>query len=217
MNNACPSCGTTYQVQHKNIGRHIKCKICGTALFVAEDGLRLDETPPPGGGDTEAFAELGEGTVAAGSARFRQRRAARDFAASFAATLRLLPDLSTCLFGSGVLCVLICLFMPLIDNAALLSKQATLRGGELRERNRENWQQERRDLLLAIDETRTAHDKWEYWYRWGMLLGFILLALGSLGYLQPEQPTIRRVVGAIVLVAMVLLIFLLFLVLRGLR
>lgn len=243
MNNACPSCGTTYQVQHKNIGRHIKCKICGAALFVAEEGLRLDDAPPPAGSEAEPFGELGDATLASGPGRGgRQRRAARDYAASFADSFRQLPDPATWLFGGGVLCVLIFLFMPLIDNAVILSKQANLSAGELRERrlaeqfaknkeqkkttpadeemrnkNRDNWEQERRDLQLTIDESKITNDKWEYWYRWGMLIGFILLALASLGYLRPEQPTIRRVVGAIVLVAMVLLVFILFLGMRGLR
>jgi hypothetical protein len=40
-----------------------------------------------------------------------------------------------------------------------------------------------------------------------MMIGFLFLAAAALGYLTPNQPPIRRVVGAIVIVAEVLLIF----------
>lgn len=242
MNNACPSCGTAYQVQPKNIGRRLKCKICGAGMLVAEDGLRLDESA---GSEAEPLSELAESAALAGgpSRLIRSRpRGSRGSGFSLAEIWHFDFKISTWLFGAGVLFVLVFLFLPLIDNAVLLGKQADLRAGELREQrleeqftrnkqqkkttpadeemrnqNRENWERERRDLQLTIDEIRLAHEKWEYWYRWGMLLGFILLALGSLGFLHPEEPLIKRVVGAIVLVAMVLLVFILFLGMRGLR
>jgi hypothetical protein len=46
-----------------------------------------------------------------------------------------------------------------------------------------------------------------FWYRWGMLVGYVLLAIGSIGYLHPRQPTTRRVVGAVIICAQVILIF----------
>lgn len=242
MNNSCPSCGTVYQVQPKNVGRRIKCKICGAGLYVAEDGLRLDESA---GSESEPLSELAESAaLAGGPGRLIRgsRKGSQGGGFSLAEVWRFGFHAPTWLFGAGVLLILVFLFLPLIDNAVLLSKQADLRAGELREqrlveqfvrnkaqkkttpadeemrnKNRENWERERHDLELTINEIRVAHDKWEYWYRWGMLLGFILLAFGALGFLQPEEPTIRRIVGAIVLVAMVLLVFILFLGMRGFR
>ncbi|HMP03736.1 MAG TPA: hypothetical protein PKD86_07315 [Gemmatales bacterium] len=245
MNNACPSCGTTYQVQPKNVGRHIKCKICGTALFVGEDGIRLDELASGPSSEPEPFGELTDpGTLTPRPSRAGRLRnpGAGDMAARLAQSLGQLPDPITWLFGAALLGMLISWFLPLIDSAAVASKQATLAMGEqreqrladqflknkeqkkttpadeeLRNKNRENWDKERRDLQAAIDDMKLGHERWQYWYQWGMLGSFMLLALASLGYLQPSQPLIRRVVGAIVVVAMVILVFMLFLGARGLR
>jgi hypothetical protein len=229
-------------VQPKNIGRRLKCKVCSAGLYVAEDGLRLDDSAT---GESEPLSELAESAALAGG-RSRlirgSRRSSQGGGFSLAEWWRWNLQLSTPMFGAGVTLILVFLFLPLIDNAVLLSKQADLRAGELREqrlaeqyarnkqqnkttpadeemrnKNRENWERERRDLELIINETRLAHDKWEYWYRWGMLLGFVLLALGALGFLQPDEPLTKRIVGAIVLVAMVLMVFILFLGMRGLR
>ena len=59
---------------------------------------------------------------------------------------------------------------------------------------------------------RDSARSWRYWYEWGMMWGFLFLGYASLGYLTPNQPTIRRVVGSIVLCAMILLIFIRFVI-----
>ncbi|MBA4066653.1 MAG: hypothetical protein C0501_23700 [Isosphaera sp.] len=50
MNSACPSCGAVYAVTSKDVGRKIKCKKCASALRVDDDGLVADDpaaAPPP--------------------------------------------------------------------------------------------------------------------------------------------------------------------------
>jgi hypothetical protein len=83
---------------------------------------------------------------------------------------------------------------------------------ELRKKGREGWLKQKERLQDDVEELTVSADRSGYWYTWGMLLGFLFLAFAALGYLNPAQPTIRRVVGAIVIVAEVLLIFMRYIV-----
>ena len=79
---------------------------------------------------------------------------------------------------------------------------------ETRNKAHKHWEDvELPKLQDKVDEARESAKTWRYWYDWGMMWGFLFLALAALGYLTPQQPTIRRVVGAIIFCAMMLLIF----------
>jgi predicted Zn finger-like uncharacterized protein len=51
MNTNCPQCDSSYNVTEAHIGRKVKCKSCGAALIVTENGLELKgaaaPVPPP--------------------------------------------------------------------------------------------------------------------------------------------------------------------------
>jgi hypothetical protein len=82
---------------------------------------------------------------------------------------------------------------------------------ERRKEDKEAWEAKKKDLEDETSEAETAARKSNYAYTWGMLIGFLILAVASVGFLSPSQPGVRRVVGAIVLAAQVLLVFLVFL------
>jgi hypothetical protein len=62
----------------------------------------------------------------------------------------------------------------------------------------------------AADRAQNHSMLMVYWYLWGMFAGYLLLAIGAIGYLHPRQPTTRRVVGAIIICIQVLFVFLIF-------
>ncbi len=47
MNTNCPKCGTNYGVTAAHVGRKFKCKSCGSALVVTEDGLDYQPSAAP--------------------------------------------------------------------------------------------------------------------------------------------------------------------------
>ena len=47
-------------------------------------------------------------------------------------------------------------------------------------------------LEADLEAAQIAQRRATYWYQYGRMLGFVLLAFGSLGYLNPRQPLIRR-------------------------
>jgi hypothetical protein len=70
----------------------------------------------------------------------------------------------------------------------------------------QDWQ--RKKDLIEIDRQAAEAGALErgYWYNWGMLIGLLLLSAASLGFLAPQQPLVRRILGAIVIAAVILLI-----------
>ncbi len=78
-------------------------------------------------------------------------------------------------------------------------------------KERKEWDREKVKLQARVDAAEIKVQKARYWYTWGMLFGFLVLAVGALGFLHPSQTTARRVVGGIVLAAEVLVIFVYFL------
>jgi hypothetical protein len=61
---------------------------------------------------------------------------------------------------------------------------------------------EKDDLVSAGASARS----WKPWYKRGMLLGFLLLFFGALGYLMPGQPLSRKIVAVVVVLAVILLL-----------
>lgn len=230
MNNTCPQpgCGAVYNVTPQHIGRRMNCKRCGTALMVTVDGIQFADALPAGGPLAAAAAQEDEALQQTPSQRLRSLGGGFAFPNIFAK----LPDLPTWFFGAGAFIVIIFMFFPLIDQAKVTRRQGAITEGENREKRlerehkekkepsakdeetrskaRENWKKERVTLEESVEAAQVSQQTAGYWYRWGMMFGFLLLAAAALSYLNPEQPTIRRVVGAIVIVAEVLLIFIVF-------
>jgi hypothetical protein len=220
MNKQCPGCKTPYNIGDADIGREFTCFKCNAALVVRKDGLRLANAPPPSAASVSAVAEP-EPAVSR-----EPRLASLDWLS------KRRPDAATWLFGIGAFLVITFLFFPLINSAKLARAKAAIDAGqlkedrlerelkqkmeegkvspadeELRKKARQTWTKDKAGLQSDLDELSVDVRRSDYGYTWGMLLGFLFLAAAALAYLNPAQPPIRRIVGAIVIVAEVLLIF----------
>jgi hypothetical protein len=217
MNNVCPNpdCGAVYQINPQHVGRRLTCKKCAAPLLVTDGGLQIEGSAA----SPAVLAEPARPAAPAGPgawALFRDR-------------LRAIADPPTWLFGSGAFLVILYLFLPLIDQAKVRRREALVIVGEVREarleadfkkkekttdeektrrqQQKEAWEREKNYLEDDVEAAEIGQRRATYWYRYGALLGFLLLAFGSLGYLDPRQPTVRRILGCVVLVALLLSIF----------
>ncbi len=234
MQNTCPNptCGAMYNLTSQHIGRSFACKKCGSTLVVTATGLELAGAQPVG---TEPVVQpLGEEPSPMRSRPSVGIGAGAAFAQFWE---RIKSDASTWLLGVGLFFVVVCLFWPLLDRAKIDRREAKISAGErklqrLEEKiraesdqkekeklqkslddTRKKWQEnEKPKLQEDLDDMRDSAKSWRYWYDWGMMWGFLFLGYAALGYLTPQQPTIRRVVGSIVLCAMLLLIFIRFVI-----
>jgi predicted Zn finger-like uncharacterized protein len=150
----------------------------------------------------------------------------------------------TVLFGIGAFLVIVYLFMPIIGQAAIQraeaarekleqerdskikkllpkgKKETDLTGDELKkfQEDRDKIMKDYETLLQEADDDakseRTSNKRSVWFERYGMMFGFLFVMIGSLLYMMPEQPTIKRVVGAVVITAQMVLVFLSFLI-RG--
>lgn len=229
MNNTCPGCGAAYTITSQHVGRSITCKKCGAALVVQADGLRLAASASP---VPEPAAVFGAEPEELSPARRRRSRSFGDRMSGVRAALRAMADVPTWLFAVGALFVIVFLFFPLIDQAKVARRQAAIAEGELRQsrldrelaekkdatdkdrenrkKEREEWETDKAKLEERVGDARLTSMFAGYWYDWGMMIGFLFLAAGSLGYLSPNQPLIRRITGCIVLSGQLLVIFLMF-------
>jgi len=218
MNNACPSCGAVYGVQPQHIGRRITCKKCNANMVVTVDGLQLEGSAPPppaAGGDPMAAPD-----PFAGGTPSRRRGISNPFADAGL-------DVSTVIFGAGVFLTLLFLFMPLVDSAAVLSRNADiqrerasfnrLKDSDKTATKREAHQEELKRLNERLEDTQISQNKWVWWYRWGMMFAFLVLSAGCLAYMGPTQATYRRILGVVVLAGLLLSIVYYYVVILGQR
>ncbi|HEX4610793.1 MAG TPA: MJ0042-type zinc finger domain-containing protein [Urbifossiella sp.] len=234
MNNTCPSCGAVYNVAAKDIGRRIRCKKCATGLLVTEAGLEVDDpTVSPGPAPAPAPPR-----APAPADDFDDEPPRRERGRAPRRGLKLDPiqmfkdfgGVPSLLFGFGAFLVIVFLFQPIIGMAAISRAQ----GGS--ERIDLEWKTTQRKLekdKKTAEEISTAREKFykendkdraddnvgyevvsnkrSKWFEmYGMMFGFLFLMAGSLGYMMPEQTTVRRILGTVVLGAQMLIIFLIF-------
>ena len=230
VNKQCPGCKTAYNIADADVGREFTCFKCNAALVVRKDGLCLANAPPP-------VAVAPDNLTVEREPRF----ASRAGLGRLPLLAGRLADAPTWLFGIGAFLVIAFLFFPLINHAKVARAKTAIDAGqlkedrlerelkqkvdegknispadeELRKKVRQTWIKEKASLQDDAEELSLAARRSDYWYTWGMMLGFLFLAAAALAYLNPLQPPIRRVVGAIVIVAEVLLIFLKYLVRTG--
>jgi hypothetical protein len=227
MNANCPRCGAVYTVSPQHVGRQVTCRKCSSALIIAQDGLHLADVPEA------ALVEEDEAEEEMPAPQGRKRPSAQAAWGGLASFLGPGVDIPTILFGAGAFFVILFLFLPLIDQAKVNRRQAAIDENnhreqrrlrefndkkankekvdeELRNKQHEAFEKDKKTLTDDLDDAKVSQLRAPYWYRWGMMVGFWLLAAASLGYLGPNQPTIRRVTGCIVIVAEVVLIFVVF-------
>jgi hypothetical protein len=76
-----------------------------------------------------------------------------------------------------------------------------------RDKERKEWEKTREKYEEELDESISNLRGWNHLYSWGQLIGFLLLAVGSVGFLCCGPGIAQRVVGSIVITAEVLLFF----------
>ena len=240
MNNTCPTCGAVYNVAAKDIGRRIRCKKCATGLVVTDAGLEIDDpavppvpsrgsAPPP---PPPTFQDLDDEPPRRGGRDRDRDRPARSGGLAMD-PLKIFKDFGgvpTLLFGFGAFLVIVFLFMPIIGNAAIsraegarerldLEWSIQLRKLQKDKKSPEDIEAAREKFFKDNDRDRVedgvsferVSNKRARWFEmYGMMFGFLFLMAGSLGYMMPEQTTVRRVLGTVVLGAQVLIIFLIF-------
>jgi predicted Zn finger-like uncharacterized protein len=228
MNNTCPQCQAVYNVQSKDVGRRIACKKCGARLVVDPTGLVYDTggsaTATPGVAVAQPADDDDLGSLAPTP---RPRRGGGGMMAGFS-----LIDVPTWLLGAGAFLVIVFLFRPLIDQAIVASTDAereriTLNEDIARETFEKQEKKSETEIKARNDAAKKAADSLKEvqqdvsraridakqnstWNLRGMTLGFLLLAVASIGYLSSPNPGIRRTVGAILLVSQLVLIFTVF-------
>lgn len=211
MRNTCPSCHVEYVVTPADVGRRIRCKQCQTTLVVAPDGLELEPQPVAGQEKPPLTQRVGD----LGDLRRRVDRIA---------------DGPTLLFGLGAVLVIFFLFMPLIgkakidrriaelnqrtaDHAAEMKALRAKPGNEQKVQEHEDqWQKRQDELQDAVKQAEYANAESTYLDRYGLMLGFLLVAAGALGFLQHGPTATKRIVGAVVIAAQMLLAFVRFVI-----
>ena len=238
MNNTCPSCGAVYNVAAKDIGRRIRCKKCATGLTVTAAGLEIDDptaAPAPSRAPAPPH-DFDDEDDAPPPRRSRDRddrpRPARGGGFKLD-PLQIFKDVGgvpTLLFGFGAFLVIVFLFQPIIGSAAVSRAQGAseridlewktqerkLRKdkkteediGTAREKFYKDNDKDRAEENVGYEVISTKRSRWFEMY--GMMFGFLFLMAGCLGYMMPEQTTVRRILGTVVLGAQILIIFLVF-------
>jgi predicted Zn finger-like uncharacterized protein len=233
MKNECPECGTVYAVTPKDVGRRIVCKKCGSVLVIDDDGFRLESgepTPQKKKKDAEPSPVIRESEdqekpeVETEPLPKKAKTPSMNVAALRGFYNRFI-DIPTILFGIGAFFVLIHLFMPFVakakverrqgllqeeqfDHEAALKKLKEKPGNEEKIKTaEENWAKRRDDLNADIKYAEFAGMRSGYLDRYGMLFGFVVLMIGSLGMMRSESGLVKRIFGAFVLGVQMLLVF----------
>ncbi len=207
MNNACPECGTIYAVTPKDVGRRIVCKKCGAVLVISEGGFEQELAALPA--EAKPVAEP------------RRPRFTPELRRRLAEAI----DLPTLLFGLGAFLVLAMMFMPLIGKAKVERRTGLLQEEQydheieikkLREKpgnedkiktSEETWVKRREYLDAEIKYAEFSNARSGYTDRYGLLFGFVILMVGSLGLMRSGEGLVKRIFGAAVLGFQMLLVF----------
>jgi hypothetical protein len=232
MNNVCPTpgCGGAYNLTLQHVGKRFLCRKCAAPLVVTDYGLQFDTAVAPG--TAAPAAEMPAVFQPSPEVVLEPQPPARTgppLWQKILTRMREMADVPTWLFASGAFLVIVYLFFPLIDQAKVTRREAAVIAGDVREarldaelkkkenasdeekerrkKGREAWEKEKSYLEEDLEAAQIGQRRATYWYRYFTMLGFILLTFGSLGYLSPGQPLIRRILGCIVLVAILLSIF----------
>lgn len=241
MNAACPKCGVPFTLGPEHMGSQFACPKCQSVLVARQDGLHLVNAPqapaaaparaaPAGGGATMYTAAAGGESAAAATPRSRRGAVMGEAALSYAKS-----NVMTLLFWAGSALAVIFLFLPLIDRVKVMRLQAKMDAEEQSirrveqevarrtdasssekdaiKKRREEWDKTgRTEMSRDVEDAGVSQRTNAYWYLWGMMFAFLMLAISSIGWLDPQQVKGRRVVGAIIICSILLLIFISFII-----
>lgn len=133
-------------------------------------------------------------------------------------------DIPTAVFGLGAVLVLWFLFMPIINGAsqrwyaARVEDEQLAHDDEIKRlkekgpadsipKREEDWKKRKEVLDSSVVKAGITTRQSEYWDRFGLLGGFIVTAIGSIGLLMSHQPLVKKIVGGVVVAAMMLMVF----------
>lgn len=237
---ACPNpnCRSVYNVSAKQAGTRFTCQNCGANLVIEANGLRLDTEPPPGGQEPyEAPAPAPPAGRVPLLARLPNLGGLQRLGDVIGADLA-----TWLFGAGAVFVIIFLFFPLIdqakitrrtahissgdkeqerLDQKLELKKKKSDKDKESekleaeekeRKKTREKWDDRKLELLADVDDAQFSFRMANYWYSWGMMIGFLLLAIASLSFLTPGQTTSRRVVGSIVICAQMLLIFIAFVI-----
>jgi predicted Zn finger-like uncharacterized protein len=217
----CPTCGAVYNVAAKDIGRRIKCKKCGTSLEVRDSGLEIEDPNAP----APAPKPVDDLDDAADTPRKkRDRRPA--FAIDPLQLLNKIGGIPTILFAFGLFIVLFTGFQDSIGRAKILRRQAAIdeaqaeiNGAQRKyDEKKEHTDSETKELQNTreaiekrkknYEEDKTiselANKRSHYIDQYYLMLGFMLIAFGCVGYLLADYGLVLRIVAAVILLFMVM-------------
>jgi hypothetical protein len=227
-----------YNVAAKDIGRRIRCKKCATGLIVSDAGLEIDDAnvpqvptrssspPPPPASNFEVDDDPPP-------RRSRDRSQPGRGMGSNLNVMAIFKDfggVATLFFGFGAFLVIVFLFQPIIGTAAVSRAEGAGERIDLEWRTQERKlrkekkteedittarekfykdnDKDRADENVGYERVSNKRSRWFEMY--GMMFGFLFLMAGCLGYMMPEQTTVRRILGTVVLGAQMLIIFIIF-------
>jgi len=217
-----------YAVTPRDIGRRIACRKCNAVLIIDEQGLRY-ETPPAPAATEENPLDIDVGKE---SPRPKKSRPLQGLGTGIGHWFANLPEGPTLLFTFGALLVITFLFMPIIGKAKVDRRQGTLEEEKYKHDQEvkilrtkpgndtkvklleEEWPKLKEDLDVDIKKAEIDIKRSVYLDRYGLLLGFLILAIGSIRMMAADQPPMKRIVGAVVVTAQMLFVFLSFII-RG--
>lgn len=234
MRNDCPSCSTAYAVTPQDVGKRIVCKQCGAALIIAGDGFRLDSSVPasatPKSDATKSKSrrddDMDDGDESErGSELARAEKPAGGDLDGVKEFLLKSLDIPTILFGIGAFFILTFLFFPMIGKAnhdrrigALaeekLDMEVEIR--KLREKSgneerikqiEEKWTKRLPVLEADVKYAEISNQRSGYFDKYGLLFGFVVLMVGSLGMVRADTHLVKRIFGASVLGLQMLIVF----------
>jgi len=237
MNNTCPSCGVAYAISPNDVGRKVRCKRCGVTLLITPEGLTLEgaaaaTAAPPTSGPVPsvpvpAVSGPDEGYVEVPMPPMAKAFSPRPAPSSF--SLATIGGIPTILFVLGVVLVIWFSYMVPIGEASasraqarvkllqleqkleierLKSKEGNSKGGmekinKIMESYEPKLQQAENDAAYSL--ISSLRSRWLDLY--GQLVGFLLLALGCIGYLRTAQPLVVQIVAAVILGGVLLVAF----------
>lgn len=211
-----PDCGATYEISADKLGRTAQCKKCGLPFQARVESATDEATAggPAGPGMGPAFQAIGEQAM----------RLAPVVKERFTLIQRM-ADNATWALAIGLFLVVCATLFPQLDRAKVARREAYVVVGDVRQKRldeefankektpeeesrrkqaKERWAAEKSDLEASLESAELSRRSWPYWYRWMMLIGLVLAGAGAIAYIRPEEPPVRRILGAIVLATIIL-------------
>jgi hypothetical protein len=219
----CPRCGAIHDIQPPDFGRQMKCYECASMLSVDREGtVRVAQAgahaEPAARRRSEPMTDYNSGSGTGGGAA----------GVLFTIILALgTMAIIVCLFLPAIdFAKVQSHYAPIrareakerrlddenrreIDQIRDFDKKGNeARDAKRKEREeaRKQWETERKSLDEKAEAAELRARQSLLYYRWGLMIGYLVLSVGAVGFLCSSQ-TPRRIVGAIVLTGPLSMIF----------